>query len=152
MARSLNEAKLIGHLGQDPELRYTGDGTAVCNLQIATDDTWTSGGEQKSKTEWHAVVAWEGLAEAVAEHLSKGERLYVEGRLETREWEDRDGNERETTKIHADEMIFLGDAGASGSPTGGQGQKQPAGSTAGDGPPDPSGTEHEFEPDDQLPF
>jgi single-strand DNA-binding protein len=155
MARALNKAQLIGNLGQDPELRYTGSGTAVCNLRVATNEVYTDrDGNQQQKTEWHTVVAWEGLAEAMGEHLEKGDRLYVEGPLETRTWEDRDGNERQTTQIKAQEVIFLGDRQAKkgGAPSNGQSQKQErTRSTAGSQGGQPE-SEETFEPDDELPF
>lgn len=131
--RGLNKAQIIGHLGQDPELRYTQSGTAVANLSVATD------APMKDEPEWHNVTAWGDLAEIVNEHLSKGERLYVEGPLQTRQWEDRDGNTRSSTEIHADEVIFLGSDGQA-NPT-----EQPEKQSAGEG-------QETFEPDDQLPF
>jgi single-strand DNA-binding protein len=140
MARGLNKAQLIGNLGQDPELRYTGDGTAVCNLRVATN-------ERGDHTEWHTVTAWEDLAELCNEHLEKGRRVYVEGQLRTRSWEDRDGNERESTEIRADEVIFLGSEGA---PSGNQSPDEDEGQSFDQSDP-PSG-EQDFEPDDELPF
>jgi len=142
MARSLNKSQIIGHLGQDPELRYTGDGTAVCNLSVATN-------EGNDYTEWHSVTCWGDLAEVVNEYTEKGERLFVEGRLRTNKWEDADGKTRYTTEIHADEVIFLGsdqpgssNGSSSGDNSSGQGrQKEPAG-----------GGDHELEPEDSLPF
>lgn len=145
MPRTLNRAELIGFLGQDPELRYTGTGTAVCDLRLATDESYTRDGNRVEQTEWHNVTCWAGLGETVAEHLSKGDRIYACGPMETSEWE-LEGEEFSERYMNADEVIFLGDAGASdtptGNPAGGQAQKQSAG-----GAP-----EHEFEPSDQLPF
>lgn len=133
MPKSLNKAQIIGHLGQDPELRYTQSNTAVANLSVATD------APMKDEPEWHSVTAWGDLAEIVNEHLSKGERVYVEGPLQTRQWDDRDGNTRSSTEIHADEVIFLGSDGNE------KPQKQPAGE---EDPP----ANTEFEPEDSLPF
>lgn len=149
MPKSLNKAQIIGHLGQDPELRYTGSGTAVGNLSVATNETYTnSDGETVQKTEWHTVVCWEKLAEVVNEHLSKGDRLYVEGPLETRTWEDRDGNERRTTQIKALDVIFLGDGSPSGRGNGQDFDRRPADAPSKESP----GGDETFEPDDELPF
>ena len=142
--RSRNNAEILGHLGQDPELRYTSDGTAVANFSVATNQY------DRDDPEWHNCTAWGDLAEIVNEHLAKGERVFLEGSLRTRQWEDSDGRTRYSTEIHADEVIFLGtdqpgssNASASGDNSTGQGrQKEPAG----------GGETREFEPDDQLPF
>ena len=108
MARGVNKVILIGNLGQDPELRYTGSGTAVCNLRIATNESYKDqDGQFVEKTEWHSVVAWSRLAEICGEYLKKGSRVYFEGSLQTRSWEDRDGNTRYTTEIKAREMMML---------------------------------------------
>jgi len=138
MSRGRNQAEIIGHLGSDPELRYTGSGTAVCNFSVATNQY------DRDEPEWHRVTAWRDLGELCSEHLAKGERVFVEGSLRTRTWEDRDGNERQTTEIHADEVIFLGadGNGSGGNGRQGQPQKQPAGGS----------DEAEFEPDSELPF
>lgn len=109
MARGVNKVILIGNLGQDPELRYTGSGTAVCNLSIATNETYKDrDGNLVEKTEWHRVVTWDRLAEICGEYLSKGRQVYIEGSLQTRSWEDQDGNTRYTTEIKAREMQMLG--------------------------------------------
>jgi single-strand DNA-binding protein len=109
MARGVNRVILIGHLGSDPELRYTGNGTAVCNFRIATNEVYKdASGELVEKVEWHSVVAWSRLAEVMGEYLSKGSQVYVEGSLQTRSWEDRDGNTRYTTEIKAREIQILG--------------------------------------------
>jgi len=89
---SVNRVILIGNLGRDPELRYTPSGAAVANFTIATTDTWTKDGEKQSHTEWHRIVAWGKLAEVCGEYLAKGKQVYIEGRIRTNEWEDRDGN------------------------------------------------------------
>jgi len=108
MARGVNKVILIGNLGQEPELRYTGSGTAVCNMRLATNESYTDrDGNQVDRTEWHNVVAWARLAEICNEYLDKGSQVYFEGKLQTRSWEDRDGNTRYTTEVKAQEMMFL---------------------------------------------
>ena len=106
----LNKAILIGNLGRDPEVRYTADGTAVATFSIATSEAWNdkSTGEKKERTEWHRIVMFGKLAEISGEYLSKGKQVYVEGRLQTREWEDKEGNKRTTTEIVASQMLMLG--------------------------------------------
>ena len=109
MAGSVNKVILVGRLGQDPEVRFTQGGTAVANLSIATDETWKDqSGERQQRTEWHRVVAWSKLADICGQYLSKGRLVYIEGRLQTRSWEDREGNKRYTTEIRADNMVMLG--------------------------------------------
>ncbi len=117
MARGINKVILIGNLGADPEVRYTAGGSAVANVRLATTDAWKDkqSGEQQERTEWHRVVFFGRLAEIVNEYLRKGAQVYVEGRLQTRKWEDRDGNERYTTEIVANEMQMLGGRGAGAS-------------------------------------
>ncbi len=116
MARGLNKVMLIGNLGADPEIRYTGSGSAVANVRLATAESWRDreSGEQQERTEWHRVVFFSRLAEIVGEYLKKGSQIYVEGRLQTRKWQDRDGNERYTTEIVANEMQMLGSRGSAG--------------------------------------
>ena len=101
---------LIGRFGSDPELRYTPHGTAVANFSIATSEEWKdkNTGEKKERTEWHRVVAWRRLGEICGEYLAKGKQIYVEGRIQTRSWEDKDGNKRYTTEIVASDIQFLG--------------------------------------------
>jgi single-strand DNA-binding protein len=109
MAGGLNKAILIGHLGRDPEMRYTQSGVAVANFNIATTETWTNKeGEKDSRTEWHRIVAFGKLGEICGEYLAKGRQVYIEGRIQTRDWEDRDGVKRYTTEIVASQMIMLG--------------------------------------------
>lgn len=109
MARSLNKVMLIGNLGADPEIRSTNSGTRVATLSVATSRSWTGAqGDQQEKTEWHRVIAWERLAEIVERYLKKGDRVYIEGRIEYRQWEGKDGQTRYTTEIRAREMIMLG--------------------------------------------
>ncbi len=115
MARGVNKVMLIGNLGSDPEVRYTQSGTAVANFNIATNESYKNReGELVDKTEWHRIVAWSRLAEICAEYLKKGEKVYIEGSLQTRQWEDKDGNTKYTTEIKASEMMMLGDGGGGG--------------------------------------
>ena len=107
---SVNKVILIGNLGRDPEVRYTPSGAAVCNLRIATTRNWKNreSGEKQEETEWHSVVLYDRLAEVAGEYLKKGRPVYIEGRLKTRKWQDKDGNDRYTTEIVADSMQLLG--------------------------------------------
>ncbi len=143
---SVNKVILVGNLGQDPSLRYTASGTAVCNFSIATTESYKDkDGNRQEKTEWHSIVAWRQLAEICGKYLVKGKQVYIEGKLQTRKWQDRDGNDRYSTEIVADQMQMLGRAGE------GQGQQQerPAQSqqTAPSQPQQPN-----FNPDDDIPF
>jgi len=107
-ARSLNKAQLIGNLTRDPELRYTPQGTAVCTFGLATNRTWvTEAGDQREDTQFHRIVAWNKLAEICSQLLFKGRRVYVEGRLKTRQWTAQDGSPRQTTEIVINEMLIL---------------------------------------------
>lgn len=107
----VNKAILVGRLGADPEVRYTNSGTAVANFNMATSVNFTDkNGEKTEKTEWHRIVAFGKLGEICGEYLSKGKQVYIEGRLQTREWEDRDGNKKRTTEIVAGTMQMLGAA------------------------------------------
>lgn len=147
-SRGINKVILVGNLGGDPELRYTGGGTAVCNFTIATNESYKdSDGNQVDKTEWHRIVTWGRLAEICGEYLKKGRQVYIEGSLQTRQWEDKDGNTRYTTEVKAREMQMLGSRdGSEGNfgPSNSQSQSQPAGAAAGNG--------SSFGPDDDLPF
>lgn len=108
MAGFVNKVILIGRLGKDPEMRFTPNGKAVTNFTMATSEVWSDrNGEKQERTEWHRVVAWDKLAENCAKLLSKGRQVYVEGRLRTRQWDDRDGNKRYTTEIVANQMQIL---------------------------------------------
>jgi len=106
----VNKVILIGRLGRDPEVRYTSDGTAVANFTIATSDEWKDKqtGEKRERTEWHRIIAWRRLGEICGEYLSKGRQVYIEGSLQTREWEDQEGNKRRTTEVVASNMQMLG--------------------------------------------
>src|SRR2546425_10999414 len=109
MSSSLNKALLIGRLGKDPEIRYTADGSPVANFSLATSEVWTDkNGTRQERTEWHNIVAWTKLADLSKRYLAKGRQVYVEGRIRTREWDDRDGNKRRTTEIIATQMVLLG--------------------------------------------
>ncbi len=154
MARGINKVILIGNLGQDPELRYTGNGTAVCNMRLATSESYKdANGEWVEKTEWHTVVAWSRLAEICNEYLKKGSQVYFEGSLQTRSWEDRDGNTRYTTEVKAREMLILGsrDGGAGGGFNQGSPGARPQ-QQAKAKPRQPAGDDYTFAPDDDLPF
>ena len=108
MSRGLNKVMIIGNLGRDPEMRYTPSGRPVTSFSVATSRTWnTSDGERRTETEWFNIVAWGNLAEICNQYLSKGQRVYVEGRLQTRRWEDNDGNKHTSTEVVANEMILL---------------------------------------------
>ncbi len=110
MSRGLNKVMIIGHLGRDPEMRYTPSGRPVTNFSVATTRSWnTADGERRSETEWFNVVAWSSLAEICNQYLKKGQQVYIEGRLQTRRWEDDDGNKRSTVEVVAKEMVMLGD-------------------------------------------
>jgi single-strand DNA-binding protein len=110
MGRGLNKVMIIGHLGRDPEMRYTPNGRPVTSFSVATTRTWTSSeGERREETEWFNVVAWGNLAEICKAHLTKGQQVYIEGRLQTRGWEDDDGKKHFRTELVANEMILLGD-------------------------------------------
>lgn len=106
----VNKVILVGNLGRDPEIRYTPNGVAVATFSIATSEEWKDRetGEKQERTEWHRIVAWRRLGEICGEYLHKGSQVYIEGRLQTREWEDRDGNKRYTTEIVAQNMQMLG--------------------------------------------
>lgn len=113
----INKVILVGHLGRDPEMRYMPDGQAVANFSIATSETWRDKqtNEKRERTEWHRIVAYRRLGEICGEYLSKGRQVYIEGRIQTREWEDRDGVKRWTTEIIASQMQMLGPKDAYGS-------------------------------------
>ena len=137
MANSLNRATLIGNVGRDPDTRYMPSGDAVCNLSVATSEKWKdrNTGEQKENTDWHRVAIFGRLAEIATQYVSKGSRIYVAGKLRTRKWQDRDGNDRYTTEVIVDnfrgELILLDSRGDQGGGQGGQrgqsGQQQQRG-------------------------
>ncbi len=123
MAKGVNKAIIVGNCGRDPEIRHTAGGTAVVNLTVATSEQWRDKqtGEKKENTEWHNVTMFGKLAEIAGEYLKKGRTVYIEGRLQTRKWQDKDGNDRYTTEIVASDMQMLG---------GGEGRRGPSGDAA----------------------
>jgi single-strand DNA-binding protein len=147
MARGINKVILVGNLGADPDTRYMPSGSAVTNLSIATSESWKDKqtGEQKERTEWHKVAMFNRLAEVAAEYLRKGSQVYIEGKLRTRKWQDRDGNDRCTTEVIADEMQMLGGRGG-----GGGAAQMSSGPDSGppSGPPDTGPDDF----DDDIPF
>ncbi|MDR3352698.1 MAG: single-stranded DNA-binding protein [Zoogloeaceae bacterium] len=118
---SVNKVILIGNLGADPETRYSASGDAICNIRLATTDSWKDKqtGERREITEWHRVVFYRKLAEIAGQYLKKGSQVYIEGRIKTRKWQDKDGNDRYSTDIEATEMTMLGKREGQGEPTGG---------------------------------
>lgn len=123
----VNKVILVGNLGADPELRYAPSGMAIANFRIATTETWKDkNGAKQDKTEWHRIVAFGKLAEICGEYLNKGKQIYVEGKIQTRQWEDKDGNKRYTTEVVAQTMQMLGPAGEKGaaSASGGAGASE----------------------------
>jgi single-strand DNA-binding protein len=117
---SVNKVILVGNLGRDAELRYTPGGAAVATLNMATTEIWNDKqGQRQEKTEWHRVVLWGKSAESLTEYLTKGKQIYVEGRLQTRQWDDKDGNKRYTTEIRGDRIVLLGGGGGRGAGGGG---------------------------------
>lgn len=160
MARGINKVILIGHLGQDPEVRALPSGSSIANLRIATTESWKDkqSGEFKESTEWHTVVLFGRTAEVAAEYLKKGSQVFIEGRLRTRKWQDKTGNDRYSTEIVANDMQMLGARGQGG---GGGGRGVAAGAGAGAGSSgggggseysDTSATGKEPDFDDDIPF
>ncbi len=144
---SVNKVILVGNLGRDAELRYTPGGAAVATLNLATTEVWNDRNNQRQeKTEWHRVVLWGKQAESLQEYLTKGKQIYVEGRLQTRQWDDKDGNKKYTTEIKADRITLLGGAGGA---RGGGGMERSGGSQMAGGMDEPP-----MEPitDDDIPF
>ncbi len=148
MARGINKVIIVGNLGGDPDTKYMPSGSAVTNLTVATNESWKDKqtGEQKDRTEWHKVAMFGRLAEIAAEYLRKGSQVYIEGKLRTRKWTDKQGNDRYTTEIIADEMQMLGGRGGGGAPAmGGPAQSSP--------PPQGSpGSSGDDDFDDDFPF
>ena len=149
---SVNKVILVGNLGRDAELRYTPGGAPVATLNLATTEVWNdkASGQKQEKTEWHRIVLWGKSAESLSEYLTKGKQIYVEGRLQTRKWQDKDGHDKYTTEIRGDRIVLLGGGGGGGA----RPQQRPAGVAAG-----ASGGDHEpmGEPihdltDDDIPF
>lgn len=128
---SLNKVMLIGNLGKDPEVRYTTSGQAVASFNLATSEKFKNkSGDWEERTEWHRVTLWGKLAEIAGEYLAKGKTVYIEGRLQTRKWTDRDGNDKYTTEIVGDKMQMLGGKGDGGSSSGGGTRRTAAGGVA----------------------
>ncbi|MEQ6889767.1 single-stranded DNA-binding protein [Halomonas sp. CS7] len=146
MARGINKVILIGNLGQDPEVRFTPSGTAVANLNLATTDTWMDrqSGQRQERTEWHRIVLFNKTAEIAQQYLKKGSKVYIEGRLQTRKWQDQNGQDKYSTEIVANDMQMLdgrGDGGQGGGFGGGQqgGGRPPQGGQYGGQPPQQGG-------------
>lgn len=153
MASGINKVILIGRLGSDPEVRYTSNGGAVANFSLATNESWTDkAGQKQEKTEWHRIVVWGRIAEICGQYLSKGRQAYIEGKLQTREWVDKEGHKKYTTEIVAQNVQFLGGGGeraasnnASASDFGGASTSAPAFEM----PQEPIGGGQQ---DDEVPF
>ena len=126
---SVNKVIIIGNLGKDPEVRYTPNGNAVCNINVATSRTWKSkdSGEKMEETEWHRVVLYDRQAEIAGEYLKKGRPVYIEGRIKTRKWQDKEGVDRYTTEIVAEEMKLLGSREGAGGGAGASDEGAPSG-------------------------
>ena len=143
MANSVNKVILVGRLGKDPEVKYTQGGTPVAKFTVATNEVWKDqNGEKQERTEWHNIVAWTKLAEICGQYLNKGSRVYIEGRIQTRSWEDKEGNKRYTTEIRADSMVML-----SGKPDEARAERGTAAAASSDG-----GSVGPEITDDDIPF
>ncbi|HTO08761.1 MAG TPA: single-stranded DNA-binding protein [Myxococcota bacterium] len=148
---SVNKVIIVGNVGRDPELRYTQSGQPVASFSIATNERFKDrDGNWKDRTEWHRIVAWARLAEICGEYLRKGSQVYVEGRIQTRDWEDKEGNKRQTTEIVALSMQMLGRRGEGGGPMGGSDDSQARG--GGDDPLSQAGGGGGGGADDEIPF
>jgi single-strand DNA-binding protein len=152
MSRGINKVILVGNLGNDPDTRYTAGGAAVANISLATTDSWKDKetGQQQDRTEWHRVVFFGRLAEIVGEYLRKGSQVYIEGRLQTRKWQDKTGNDRYTTEIVANEMQMLGGRGGA-MPGKEQGSAPMSDDRIESGPDSAAPADNEFV-DDDIPF
>jgi single-strand DNA-binding protein len=148
----VNMVILFGNLGRDPELRYTPSGQPVANFSIATSESWNKkdGSGREERTEWHRIVAWGRTAELCAQYLAKGRTVYIEGRLQTREWENKEGQKQRTTEVVANTVQFIG-GGGGGAGGGGAGGGAPRGGSGG-GAPMGGGFEGGPPPDDEIPF
>lgn len=148
MARGVNKVILVGNLGQDPEVRYSPNGGAIANISVATSESWKdkNTGEQVDKTEWHRVVFFRRLAEIAGEYLKKGSKVYIEGKLQTRKWQDKNGQDRYTTEIVANEMQMLDSRGGSANFS----QAEPAAASNKGGAPADAPPPADF--DDDIPF
>jgi single-strand DNA-binding protein len=153
---SINKVILVGNLGKDPELRYTPSGVAVATFSIATSERFKGkDGQQQERTEWHNIVVWRQLAEICGKYLHKGKQVYIEGKLQTRSYDDRDGNKRYVTEIVADQMQMLGRAGddaGGGQPRQARTTQQQQESSRGNMPAYEDFADPPFNPDDDIPF
>ena len=153
---SLNKVMLIGNLGKDPEVRYTAGGTAVASFSLATSEKFKSkDGQWEEKTEWHNITLWGRTAEIAGEYLAKGRTVYIEGRLQTRKWTDKEGKDRYTTEIVGEKMQMLGGKGEGGQGGGNQGGGQRYNSRPQQSDSYGQGSSYEepvFNPDDEIPF
>jgi single-strand DNA-binding protein len=155
---SVNKVILVGNLGRDAELRYTPGGAPVATLNLATTEVWNdkTSGQKQEKTEWHRIVLWGKSAESLSEYLTKGKQIYVEGRLQTRKWQDKDGHDKYTTEIRGDRIVLLGGGGGGGGGMAGAGRTQQrgsgAGAASGGGEHEPMGEPISDLTDDDIPF
>jgi len=152
---SVNKVILVGNLGRDAELRYTPGGAPVATLNLATTEVWNdkASGQKQEKTEWHRIVLWGKSAESLSEYLTKGKQIYVEGRLQTRKWQDKDGNDKYTTEIRADRITLLGGGGGGAGGATRSPQRTPAAVGAGGGGDhEPMGEPISDLNDDDIPF
>jgi single-strand DNA-binding protein len=151
MARGVNKVILVGNLGRDPEVRYSPNGQAVANVTIATSESWKdkTTGDKQERTEWHRIVFFGRLAEIAGEYLKKGAQIYIEGRLQTRKWQDKEGHDRYTTEIVANEMQMLGSRSGAGAPS----EPMPEAATAESAPARSGGAKSaSADFDDDIPF
>ena len=153
---SVNKVILVGNLGRDAELRYTPGGAPVATLNLATTEVWNdkTSGQKQEKTEWHRIVLWGKSAESLSEYLTKGKQIYVEGRLQTRKWQDKDGNDKYTTEIRGDRIVLLGGGGGGAGGAGGGGARPQRATSApsGGGDHEPMGEPINDLTDDDIPF
>lgn len=152
MARGVNKVILIGHLGRDPEVRYSANGQAIANVNLATSESWKDRGtgEKQERTEWHRIVFFGRLAEIAGEYLKKGMQIYVSGRLQTRKWQDKEGVDRYTTEIVANDMQMLGSRAGAGVPDDSFDSEPPASADAGGSRAKTAEAADDF--DDDIPF
>jgi single-strand DNA-binding protein len=156
---SVNKVILVGNLGRDAELRYTPGGAPVATLNLATTEVWNdkTSGQKQEKTEWHRIVLWGKQAESLSEYLTKGKQIFVEGRLQTRKWQDKDGADKYTTEIRADRITLLGGGGGGRGEAMAGGASRPqrnagAGAAGGGGDHEPMGEPISDLTDDDIPF
>ncbi len=150
---TVNKVIVVGNLGRDAEIRYTPGGAAVSTLSLATTDIWNDkAGQRQEKTEWHRVVVWGKQAETLKEYLTKGRQIYVEGRLQTRQWDDKDGNKRYTTEIRSDRIVLLGGRGGGTEEGGGGGGDYGSSRGASPGPGGPAQQGPPELTEDDIPF